>query len=127
MCEVASYMFPAGYVNRIILSCVPAGERILPHTDDFGPEVQSQSVHCHIPLVTHPHVVMGHGEGSDEQEVHLLPGHLYILDATQRHWVRNPSPIDRVHLLFAYFPHRREDLALCYVPRKEQTEYATAS
>lgn len=110
--EVETRFFPPGYTNRVLLSCVPAGEQILPHTDDFGSEVQRTSVHCHIPIQTHPDVVMGYGENNTE--VHMQGGHLYILDATKRHYVRNPTTIDRVHLLFAYFPHKTEDLQKCY-------------
>ena len=33
-------------------------------------------------------------------------GHLYSIDETQVHYVKNPSAIDRVHLLFAWFPHK---------------------
>ena len=97
---VGSWEFGPGYYNRLVLSCVPAGEGILPHTDDFGAAVQQRSHHCHLPLLTHPDVVMGGPEG----EQHLMAGQLYVLDATQRHWVRNPSLVDRIHLLFAYFP-----------------------
>ena len=53
-------------------------------------------------LVTHPWAVLG---TDDQGEQHLQAGHLYALDATVRHWCRNPSPVDRIHLLFAYFPH----------------------
>lgn len=95
--------FGAGYWNRLVLSCVPAGEGILPHRDDFGVKVRDASFHCHIPLITSPEIVMGfpdHGE-----EAHLKAGHLYSMDETQTHYVKNPSSVDRVHLLFAYFPH----------------------
>lgn len=91
--------FGRGYYNRVVLSCVPAGQQILPHTDDFGAAGEA-SYHCHIPLVTHPDVVMVGPDG----EAHMETGHLYVMDATQRHSVKNPSPVDRVHLLFAYFP-----------------------
>lgn len=91
--------FGPGTTSRVVLSCVPAGEGILPHTDDFG-ETGTRSWHCHLPLTTHPDVVMGGPDG----ETHMHEGHVYTMDATKRHWVRNPSPVDRVHLLFAYFP-----------------------
>ena len=94
------WAFGTGWFNRVVLSRVPAGCGILPHTDDFGVRVQSTSWHCHLPLITDPTVVLGGPEG----ETHLLAGHLYTMDARCRHWVRNPSAIDRVHLLFAYFP-----------------------
>lgn len=100
--KAAEQYLPSGYQNRVVLSCVPAGEEILPHTDDFGEEVRSKSIHCHIPLITDESVVMGFDSG----ETHLKTGCLYSMDETQRHWVRNPSNIDRVHLLFAHFPHK---------------------
>lgn len=115
--EASAQYFPPGNWNRVVLSCVPAGEQILPHVDNFGPDVQSRSVHCHIPLVTHPDVIMGYG--TEGNEVHLHVGHLYILDATQRHYVRNPSSVDRIHLLFAYFPFKPGDLPQCYISREE--------
>jgi aspartyl/asparaginyl beta-hydroxylase (cupin superfamily) len=92
---------PSGFQNRVVLSCVPAGEEILPHTDDFGEAIRNSSIHCHIPLITHESVVMGFDSG----ETHLKAGHLYSMDETKRHWVKNPSDVDRVHLLFAHFPH----------------------
>lgn len=98
--SVGRAMFGVGYVNRVVLSMVPAGKGILPHTDDFGARVQSASYHCHLPLITDPSVMMGGPEG----ECHLQRGRLYVMDARCRHWVRNPSGIDRVHVLFAYFP-----------------------
>ena len=91
----------SGYTNRVVLSCVPAGEEILPHTDDFGPAVRRASYHCHIPLVTHPDIVIGFDSGP----VHMKERSLYTMDETARHWVKNPTGVDRVHLLFAYFPH----------------------
>lgn len=98
--DVGRRTFGVGFFNRAVLSMVPAQKGILPHTDDFGERVQSKSYHCHIPLVTDPTVVMGGPDG----EQHLKRGHLYVMDARCRHWVRNPSAIDRIHLLFAYFP-----------------------
>lgn len=98
--KVGRAAFGIGYFNRAVLSMVPAGKGILPHCDDFGPRVTSTSYHCHLPLVTDPAVVLGGTEG----ETHLVAGHLYTMDAAQRHWVRNPSAVDRIHLLFAYFP-----------------------
>ncbi len=93
---------PAGYQNRIVLSCVPAGKGILPHTDDFGELVRSKSSHFHVPIITHESVVMGVAG----MECHLKEGYLYRLDETKEHYVTNPSNIDRIHLLFAHFPHQ---------------------
>ena len=98
--SASSYLKP-GYQNRVVLSCVPAGKGILPHTDDFGGAVRSKSAHYHIPLITDESVIMG----IDGQEYHLKEGFLYLMDETKEHYVKNPSNIDRIHLLFAHFPH----------------------
>lgn len=93
----------AGYVNRVLLSCVPAHESILPHTDDFGTVTRSKSYHCHVPLITQPGIILGYPEAG--LEAYLEPGHLYVIDETQKHYVTNPTDLDRVHLLLAFFPH----------------------
>lgn len=90
-----------GYTNRVVLSCVPAGKGILPHTDDFGEAVRNKSKHYHIPIITEESVILGFDDG----ECHLKEGFLYSMDETQTHYVKNPSSVDRVHLLFAHFPH----------------------
>ncbi|TAL13927.1 hypothetical protein EPN95_04540 [Patescibacteria group bacterium] len=101
---VEKLYFQPGYTNRVLLSCVPAGEEILPHRDDFGEVVRNKSYHCHIPIITHPDAIMGYPDKGIE--LHMKAGHLYSIDETERHYVKNPSKMDRVHLLFAYFPHR---------------------
>jgi hypothetical protein len=93
---------PDGYQNRVVLSCVPAGCRILPHRDDFG-AAQAKSLHCHIPLITHPDAIMGFPEHNLRE--HMITGHLYSMDASEVHYVDNDSQTDRIHLLFAHFPH----------------------
>lgn len=99
------YLGP-GFSNRMVLSCVPAGEQILPHTDDFGAHVRKHSRHCHIPLITDERVVMGFADNT--VEMHMTAGRLYHMDETVSHYVRNPSELDRVHLLFAHWPQPKE-------------------
>ncbi len=102
--DSANIYLKPGYTNRVVLSCVPAGKGILPHTDDFGELVRKTSSHYHIPVVTDESVIMG----IDGREYHLKEGFLYSMDETKEHYVKNPSNIDRVHLLFAHFPHQGE-------------------
>jgi len=102
--QVSRQYLGPGYMNRAVLSCVPAGKGILPHVDDFGEEVRQASIHCHLPLITDPAAVMefpGLGETH-----HLEAGCLYAMDERETHCVRNPASIDRIHLLFAFFPDR---------------------
>ena len=100
----AEFYLKPGFQNRVCLSLVPAGERILPHTDDFGQAVRSKSIHCHIPLISHQDIKMGFGP-DDTEEYHLEVGKFYSMDETIRHYVNNPSQVDRVHLLLAHWPH----------------------
>lgn len=88
-----------GVFNRMVVANVPVGAYILPHTDDFGADIRSRSVHCHIPLSTDPEAIMGFDDG----EVHLRAGFLYTMDETKTHYVKNPGRADRIHLLFAHF------------------------
>lgn len=97
---IETHLLRPGFFNRVVLSCVPAGEKILPHTDNFGEPVKSKSIHCHLPLVTDPTIMLGFDAGH-----HLEVGHVYRMDESQRHWVDNPSTCDRIHLLFAFWPH----------------------
>lgn len=106
LAAIETQCFQPGYFNRLVLSCVPAGEAILPHTDDFGDAIRRISLHGHLSLMTDPSIVMGFSQTG--REVHLEAGHVYTLDETQAHYVKNPSGVDRIHLLFAYFPHSRD-------------------
>ena len=96
--------FKPGYTNREVLSLVPAYKEILGHFDDFGDQVRKTSIHCHIPLITDESIIMGFGK-ENSREYHLKKGHLYYMNETEWHYVKNPTSVDRVHLLFAYFPH----------------------
>lgn len=106
--EQAAQYLGEGYSNRMVLSCVPAGEGILPHRDDFGADVRNRSYHCHVPVVTAPEAVMGFPQLGVEE--HLEFGKLYVMDESHIHYVKNPSAIDRVHLLFAWFPHKGKNV-----------------
>ncbi len=107
---VADHLLKPGTFNRVVLSCVPAGEQILSHTDNFGLEVRSQSIHGHLPLVTDERIVLGFAQQHDER--HLAKGHVYRMDESQEHYVKNPTTLDRIHLLFAFWPHDRNILEL---------------
>lgn len=99
---IERHLLVPGFFNRVVFSLVPSGEPIKPHTDNFGEEVRRASIHLHLPLITHPSVVLGFtGIG----EYHFKVGHLYSMDESYEHYVRNPSDVDRVHLLMAFWPH----------------------
>lgn len=89
---------PGGF-NRIVLSKVPAQKQILPHTDDRDVD----KMHCHLPLITEKKVVLRYPQ--HKKSYHLKRGHIYRMDKNQEHAVDNPTMTDRIHLLFAYWPH----------------------
>lgn len=69
-------------------------------TDRAAGTADGQIVRFHIPLVTHPSIVM-HGWTIEGEHLirHLEQWHCYYLDARKPHAVTNPSPVDRVHLV----------------------------
>ena len=69
-------------------------------TDRAAGLATGQIARFHIPLVTHPDVVM-HTWGLDgiERVTHLEAGRCYYLDARKPHAVVNPTDVDRVHLV----------------------------
>ena len=72
-----------------------AGSVIKEHID-HDLSVDSGTVRLHIPITTHPDV-----EFYVEQERAVMePGSCWYLDATLPHRVNNPSPVDRVHIVF---------------------------
>lgn len=102
---IEQHLLVPGTFNRVVLSMVPAGEEILPHTDNFG-EVRHYSIHGHLSLITDPSIVLGFEDPAEEW--HLAEGTVYRMDESHRHYVKNPSDVDRIHLLFAFWPHNRQ-------------------
>lgn len=72
-----------------------AGSVIKEHVD-HDLSVDAGTVRLHIPITTHPEV-----EFYVEQERAVMePGSCWYLDATLPHRVNNPSPVDRIHIVF---------------------------
>lgn len=70
------------------------GSTIREHSD-YGLGAANGEVRLHIPLITHPDVefyVSNH-------RVHMAAGEIWYLDLGNPHWVRNNSPVDRIHLV----------------------------
>lgn len=90
-----------GYQNPVypkaMLAKLQAGQMIDGHTDGAGSNLYTHKIH--IPLVTHPDVLMcidGHTE-------HLEVGKVYEVNNLVMHSVQNDSYLDRVHLIFEVF------------------------
>lgn len=96
---IESVALRPGAFNRVVLSNVPAHKGILPHTDDRD----ILTMHGHLPILTHPDITLRYPQR--QEAYHLKRGHIYRMDKNQEHAVENPTRLDRVHLLFAYWPH----------------------
>ena len=80
--------------KRIRFMRLAAGGDIKRHVDAFETLYYGQ-VRLHIPVITSPQIqfyVAG-------LRVNMQPGEVWYLNALHRHWVRNRSPVDRVHLV----------------------------
>ena len=85
-----------GHVARTRYAVLKAGEEIKPHLDINT----DKAVRIHIPLITHPDVVVGTKGKKRTLEQHMpADGSVWFLNQAYEHWVKNPSDIDRVHLV----------------------------
>lgn len=69
-------------------------------TDRSAGTKDGEVVRFHVPLITHPDIVMHVWElDGHHRTVHLEPWRCYYLDARKPHAVVNPTGVDRVHLV----------------------------
>lgn len=94
-----------GKVTRARLACLKAGFTISPHVD-YDP---SYITRLHIPLITNNNVKMYIQRGTDIAE-YTMPadGRIYFFNSGLKHWVKNNSTQDRLHLIVDV--HGQEDL-----------------
>lgn len=77
---------------------LPAGQNVGVHRDKGN--YREFCSRLHIPLQTHPDVIMSCGES----EIHMEVGKIYEINNTRwKHGVVNPSSVDRVHLIVDVF------------------------
>ncbi len=85
-----------GHVARTRYAVLKAGEEIKPHLDINT----DKAIRIHIPLITHPDVVIGTEGKKRTVELHMpADGSVWFLNQGYKHWVKNDSDIDRVHLV----------------------------
>lgn len=86
-----------GHVARSRFAVLRAGEEIKPHLDINT----DKAVRIHIPLITHEDCVFGlQGKKRTVEEHMPADGGIWFINQGFRHWVKNDSPVDRVHLVF---------------------------
>ncbi len=83
-------------LNRLLITRLAPGKRILPHADDQG-------AYVHDPDRARYHVVLQGLPGSlyrtGDETVTMLTGEIWWFDAHVEHEVVNDSPADRIHML----------------------------
>jgi hypothetical protein len=83
-------------ITRARLTYLATGHDIKPHVD-YDP---SYVTRYHIPIITHPGVVMHMERQGKEYAMHMpADGKIYFFNTGLKHWVTNDSPIDRLHLI----------------------------
>ena len=95
--QISSF-YPHCSPLRVQYAQLPQGNVIQGHID-HGILVHIHRLH--VPIVTHPDVNFQ----VDGERFTLEEGHLYELNNTKRHSVRNESSLDRVHLLVDMLPN----------------------
>lgn len=86
-----------GHVTRSRYAVLKAGEEIKPHLDVNT----DKAVRIHIPLITHEDCLFGvQGKKTIVEEHMPADGSVWFINQGYRHWVKNNSPVDRVHLVF---------------------------
>ena len=92
-----------GELGRALIVRLRPGGEVLPHIDDGS--YYAIRDRYHLPIASKPG---GSILGTSREEVEMKPGELWWLPNKQRHWARNLSATDRIHLIFDVLPHRGE-------------------
>lgn len=106
--------------ERVRLLKMNAGGKLGRHTDitdRAGGTRDGQIVRFHIPLITDPSIKLITWDlDGQRREQHLHPWHMYYLDARKPHAVKNPSNVNRVHLVVdaVSSPSIRDHIAEAY-------------
>lgn len=91
------YGYENGRTCRIMLAKLKAGKQISKHVDGMPAAEVPHKIH--VPLITHPDVRFW----EEDEEYHLPRGAAYEVNNKVPHGGCNPSPQDRIHLIFDYF------------------------
>lgn len=83
-------------ITRARLTFLSSGHEITAHVD-YDP---SYVTRYHIPIITHPDVVMHIQRQNREYRLHMpADGRIFFFNAGLKHRVTNRSPIDRLHMI----------------------------
>jgi len=83
-------------LGGILITRVPPGGRILPHTDD-GWHVHHYNTKLYVVLQGNPHCI----NRVEDEQVAMAPGEAWYFDNTKEHEVVNDGPDDRISLIIS--------------------------
>ncbi len=109
--EIATrgYGYRQGQTSRIMLARLLAGKQSLMHVDHTPSADVPHKIH--VPLSTHPDI----GFLIQDRRYHLARGQSYEVNNKRLHGTCNPSPVDRIHLIFDYFDGAATDVPACHL------------
>ena len=87
-------------VYLVRLMKLQAGGYIAPHNDGNQFKDRHKMIRCHIPIITNNNVLFGIGT----QEYTMQQNTLYYTRVDKKHWVKNNSDQDRIHLVIDLKP-----------------------
>ncbi|WP_052245504.1 aspartyl/asparaginyl beta-hydroxylase domain-containing protein [Halocynthiibacter namhaensis] len=94
---IVSYGYKDPQLSKVMLTQLPAGTHIKPHTDARAGNLYTHKIH--VPLVTHRDVLFY----SRGVPFHIPLGEAWEVNNVDMHSVWNQSRIDRVHLIFEIY------------------------
>lgn len=87
-------------IYLVRLMKLDAGGYIAPHNDGYQFHDRSKMIRCHIPIITNELVFFG----INDKKYNLKKGYLYYTRVDKKHWVKNNSDQDRIHLVIDIKP-----------------------
>lgn len=83
-------------LGRLLITKIPPGGQILPHSDAEGAYTDmSDGARYHVVLQGLPGSIFGCGD----ETVNMRSGEVWHFNHREKHWVKNNSSDDRIHLL----------------------------
>lgn len=102
---VADYGYARGVFPRVMLAKMRSGGMIHPHVDANPAAKWPHKIH--VPIVTNPSVICFFGG----QQHHFPVGEAVEVNNLGPHWVHNPGPCDRIHLILEWYDADQPDPA----------------
>lgn len=89
--DILTSVYGEGRITMMTINVMQPNSEISIHKD----ETTRGTKRIHIPVITHPDVKVF----NDPDEIHMEVGGMYRLNHYELHWVKNPTDIERVHIV----------------------------